>query len=158
MDLSKIGSIVEFDQRIWERDKDEEIVPHTLMIYGLSHVNRHSDIVKLNEEFYGSPYSIGDEMDVEDEDEDEDEDDDREYEVAGYDDDPAGYGSGLYTQFYCHAENKRRVRILVEWEPDSHMDCVRDMWIRQNGKWESLNVEYGGVWGGGKDVGFDWIY
>ena len=56
-----------------------------------------------------------------------------------------------------NAENKRRVRILVEWEPDSHMDSVRDMWIRQNGKWECLNVEYGGVWGGGKDVGFHWI-
>lgn len=152
MDLSKIGSIVEFDQHIWDRG---EIIPHTLMIYGMSHINRYSDIAKLNEEFYGSPFSIGEEMDVEDE--DEDEDDDREYEVAGYDDDPWGHGSGDYTQFYCHAEGRRRVRILVEWEPNSHMDCVRDMWIRQNGKWECLNVEHTGEWGEGKDVGFDWI-
>lgn len=146
--MKNIGSIISFDEHIKTNATRTVTSSHTLMVF--NRLDVYENTKKLNEEFYGNPFSIGDRIE-------EDVEDCRAAMTFGVDDDPEGYGSGNYTQFYCHDRTGRRVRLLIEWEAVGPAGAVREMWFRRNGRWENIDVPHTGNYRCGKKVEMTWM-
>ena len=117
--LKDIGSVITFE--------DEDAVTHNFMVFKSYRDSRN--YTKFNKELYGSPLSLNDYVG--------NGDDDR---VGwGPNDDPNCWWTGFYDQFYCHDENGKRVRILIEYCADFR-DVPRRVWMKKVGReWDMIN-------------------